>query len=187
MANDEAAAVTSDPAERSSAKDWFVSISGQLKHTSAGDRARLRKMELGRAHSADGVIIRLLTNAEVDQAIYERDYRRWQLLLHSAAMLAGTGALASHEKNRRLGSALHEANVSENRLLRLLAARDEMLRDQVRLMARILGRQRKPVNLSTLYHLIGDDAETAAAARIRIAQDYYAAQARSQKGTTNDD
>lgn len=44
-----------------------------------------------------------------------------------------------------------------------------------------------PVNLYTLFALIGNDPDRAEDARIRIAKDYYAAEARSEEGTSSDD
>ncbi|MEH3048597.1 type I-E CRISPR-associated protein Cse2/CasB [Sphingomonas adhaesiva] len=167
------------PGAAAVSSDWFVSISGQLRFLSTGERAILRRLELGRSAVSDGTIIKLLMRAKVAPDLFESDYERWRLVVHVAAMLAGTGAIASHDEKRRLGAALHDAGVSENRILRLLAARGAGLHDQIRLMARLLARPRKPVNLWTVYHLLAGDDGKAQSARIRIAQDYYAAAARS--------
>jgi CRISPR system Cascade subunit CasB len=149
--------------------DWMRSISGQMSHLSTGDRAALRRMELTRSPAADGVVIKLLMQAKVP-------------VTHVAAMLSGTGALPSHAESRSVGAALSEASYSENRVLRLLATRGEGLHDQVRRAARILAKARKPIDLWTVYHLVGDDEAKAEAARVRIAQDFYPAEARSVKG-----
>lgn len=162
--------------------DWMRLVAGQIRYLSAGDRAALRRIELKRSPTADGVVVKLLTRAKVSPARQRGDFDRWRLVTHVAAMLAGTGAAQSHAEGRSLGSALSEANYSENRLLRLMAARGEPLHDQVRRAARMLANSRKPINLWTIYHLIGDHADKAEAARLRIAQDYYAAKARSDKG-----
>ena len=81
---------------------------------------------------------------------------------------------------RRLGTALHAAGYSEHRLLRLTAARGQGLEDQIIRAARMLAQAGEaPVNLWTLFHLAGRDSGKAEEARIRIAQDYYAAAARA--------
>lgn len=162
--------------------DWMQSIAGQIRFLSTGDRAALRRMELTRSPAADGVVIKLLTRAKVPAARQRADFDRWRVVTHVAAMLAGTGAVQSHAEGRSLGGALSEADYSENRLLRLLATRGDFLHDQVRRAARMLANSRKPINLWTVYHLIGHHEHKAEAARIRVAQDYYAAGARSDKG-----
>ncbi|WP_413061380.1 type I-E CRISPR-associated protein Cse2/CasB [Sphingomonas carotinifaciens] len=185
MASEAAAA----PAEASAKKepDWMQSIAGQIRFLSTGDRAGLRRMDLTRSHAADGTVIKLLTRAKVPQQAQGTGFDRWRLVTHVAAILSGTGATQAHAEGRRLGSALREADYSENRLLRLLAVRGEALDDQVRRVARVLAQKGKhPINLWTLYHLVGSDAVKAEAARIRIAQDYYAAAARSEEGTSSD-
>ncbi|MEH3100968.1 type I-E CRISPR-associated protein Cse2/CasB [Sphingomonas adhaesiva] len=188
MASDAVAVLIGDPAaEAKASTDWFVSISGQLRFLSTGERAALRRMPLGRSAGSDGVLIKLLSGAKVPTDLYERDYTRWRAVVQVAALLAGTGARASHDEDERVGTALYDADVSEKRLMRFLAARDGGLNDQLGLMARLLSRRNKPVNLWTLYHLIGRDERKAESARLRIAQDYYAAQARSQKDNSNDD
>lgn len=161
---------------------WMGSIAGQIRYLSTGDRAALRRIELTRSPAAAGVVIKLLTRAKVPSDRQRDDFTRWQIVTHVAAMLSGTGALQSHAEGRPVGTALSEANYSENRVLRLLATRGEALHDQVRRAARILATARKPIDLWTIYHLVGDHAGKAEAARLRIAQDYYAAKARSDKG-----
>ncbi len=167
--------------------DWMRSVAGQISFLSTGDRAALRRMELTRSRAADGIVVKLLCRAKIPEHRQTKDFDRWRQIAHVAAILSGTGATKAHDEWQRLGAALHAASYSENRLLRLLSARGEALGDQLRRAARMLARGGKPVNLWLLYHLIGDDPTKAEAARVRIAQEYYAAEARSEKGAASDD
>ena len=86
----------------------------------------------------------------------------------------------AHPAYWRLGTALHAAGYSENRLLRLTATRGEQLNGQIVRAARMLAQAgQAPVNLWTFLHLAGRDPDKAEEARIRIAQDYYSAAARA--------
>ncbi|WP_375288764.1 type I-E CRISPR-associated protein Cse2/CasB [Sphingomonas sp.] len=161
-------------------KDPVASIAGQVAHLSTGDRARLRRLYLTRSHEADGVVVGLLHRAGVAVSAREEVFAPWRLLAHVAALLAGTAAAQPHALGRRLGTALHASGLSENRLLRLTAARGPALHAQIVRAARLLAQAGEaPVNLWTLHHLAGRDPDLAEAARIRIAQDYYAAAARA--------
>lgn len=161
------------------------SIAGQIAHLSSGRRAQLRRLYLTESHAADGIVIDLLHRARVTVPTTVEALAPWRLLAHCAALLSGTGGFQPHAAGRRLGAALHEAGLSENRLLRLTAARGAGLEAQViRAMRMVAQRGAGPVNLHTLFDLIGDDPDRAEAARLRIAHDYYAAEARSEKGVS---
>lgn len=178
MASETAVAATE------SRKDAVASIAGHLSVLSTGEHATLRRMYLTKKPAADGVVVKLLLHAQVEQRDYQRDYAAWKLLAHAAALLSGTGKKDPHDPAQGLGTALRDAGFSENRLLRLTAARGEPLRDQVILAVRMLAQAGKgPVNLRTLLHLVGRDPDRAEKARIRIAQDYYAAASRSEGET----
>lgn len=187
MANDADGQVIAAPAGTAVKEDWMRSVAGQISFLSTGDRAALRRMELTRSRAADGIVVKLLCRANIPEQRQREDFDRWRQIAHVAAILSGTGATKAHDEWQRLGAALHAASYSENRLLRLLSARGEALGDQLRRAARMLARKGNPVNLWLLYHLIGDDPKQAEAARVRIAQEYYAAEARSEKGTSSDD
>lgn len=162
-------------------KDPVASIAGQITGLSTGDRAALRRIYLTRSPEADGVVVGLLVRAGVAVSEREEVFAPWRLLAHVAALLSGTAAEQPHAPARRVGSALFEAGYSENRLLRLTAARGPALHDQIVRAARMLAQDgQAPVNLWTLHHLAGRDAKAAEEARLRIAQDYYAAEARSK-------
>lgn len=159
-------------------KDPVASVAAQIAKLSNGDRALLRRLYLtqasqSRARAADGVVIGLLHKAGVGIPAHPEAYENWRLLAHVAAVLSGTGGKQPHAPGRRLGTALANAGYSENRFLRLTAARGEPLRDQIRLAARMLAQAGEaPVDLRSIFYLAGRDADEA---RIRIAQDYYAA------------
>lgn len=178
MASNPAAAST-PPATAPKPDDWMTSISRYVKAMSSGDRAALRRMELTRSPAADAVAIKTLLRAQVPEARIKDDWTRLRLIGHFAGLLSGTAALYPHEERRGVGAALFEANFSEKRLLRLLASRGEALGDQLALAVRILSRERQPVNLWDIYHLLGGDPVKSDAARLRIARHYYAAQAKS--------
>lgn len=159
--------------------DWMQMISRRVRQLSTGDRAALRRMELTRSPAAGAVVVKLLLGAKIPAGRYEADWDRWRLIGHFAGMLSGTAAVYPHDERRGVGGALFEAGFSEKRLLRLLASRGEALRDQLALAIRILARERKPINLWALYHLLGDDPGKSDAARLRITQQFFAAQARA--------
>jgi len=162
-------------------KDPIASLAGQVAHLSTGDRAALRRIYLTRSVGADGVVQGLLHRAGVTPSDDPRVFAPWRLLAHVAALLSGTGGQQPHAPGRRLGSALHAAGYSENRLLRLTAARGPALQDQIVRAGRMLAQGgQAPVNLWQVFNLAGRDPERAEAARIRIAQDYYAAAARQE-------
>lgn len=167
------------PAIAAPPADWMRSISRQMHGMSSGDRAGLRRMELTKSPAADAVAIKVLLRAQVPQSRIRDDWTRLRLIGHFAGLLSGTAALYPHDETRGVGGALFDAGFSEKRLLRLLASRGEALGDQLALAVRILSRERKPVNLWDIYHLLGDDPAKSDAARLRIARHYYAAQAKS--------
>jgi CRISPR type I-E-associated protein CasB/Cse2 len=182
------AAVQAAPGTTPDRKDPVDSIAGQIPYLSTGDRALLRRMYLTESHEADGVVIRLMYRSGLTAPSDPRVFAPWRLLVHCAALLSGTGGLYPHSTGRRLGAALHEIGLSENRLMRLTSARGGGLEAQVIRAVRMLSQKgQAPVNLRTLFALIGHDPDKAEAARIRIAQDYYAAEARSEEGTSSDD
>lgn len=112
-------------------------------------------------------------------AVRNPEYEAWCLIVHVAAVLSGTGARQAHAPGARLGAALFESGISANRMMRLFSAKGDALHDQVRLLARRLASSGEPTNLWSIYHLVADDPVAAENARIRIAQEYQAAVARS--------
>lgn len=170
-------------------KDAMASISGQLGGSrwaglSTGEHATLRRMMLpGKEVAAEGAVMKLITAAGLGRLENNQDYEAWKLVIHVAALLAGTARLRSHDLRRGVGMALQEAGYSENRLMRLTSARGTALRGQIVRAGRMMAvAGAGPVNLWTLFHLAGRDQDKAEEARIRIAQDYYAAAARQAGG-----
>lgn len=159
------------------------SIAGQIRYLSSGDRAQLRRIYLTGRHEADGIVIGLMHGAGVIAPGAPAAFAPWRLLAHCAALLSGTGAKQPHAASRRLGAAFQAIGLSENRLMRLLSAQGPGLDAHVTRAVRMLAQRGEvPVNLRTLFDLVGLDPDRAEAARIRIAQDYYAATAAADKG-----
>ncbi|MEH3037551.1 MAG: type I-E CRISPR-associated protein Cse2/CasB [Sphingomonas adhaesiva] len=156
-----------------------------------GRRAQLRRAYLTNSLEADGIVIGLLHQAAVNVRPDAEAQRPWKLIAHCAALLAGTGNVGApaHVRGKSLGRALQAANVSEHRMLRLTSARGRVQESLiVQAMRRIEREGKGPIDMRVLFHLIryADDGR-GRDARLRIAQDYYAAQARSQKDNSNDD
>lgn len=178
MASNPAATGTT-PATAAPPDDWMRAISRYVHGMSSGDRAALRRMELTKSPAADAVAVKTLLRAQVPEPKIRSDWTRLRQIGHFAGLLSGTAALYPHDEARGVGSALFDAGFSEKRLLRLLASREEALGDQLALAVRILSRERKPVNLWDIYHLLGGDPVKSDNARLRMARHYYAAQAKS--------
>lgn len=161
-------------------KDPVASIAGQMPYLSTGDSAALRRIYLTERYEADGVVVGLLHRAGVTVPLAPSEFAPWRLLAHVAALLSGTSGAPPHVPDRHVGTALHEAGYSENRLLRLTAARGRVLHEHISRAARMLAQSGKgPVNLWAFLHLAGNDPAKAEEARIRIAQDYYSAAAKA--------
>lgn len=167
--------------EADGAEDAMASISRQIRGLSTGDRAGLRRIYLTERHEADGVVIGLLHRAKLDIPVQPEAFAPWRLVAHVAALLAGTAGDASHAAGTRLGFALQSAGYSENRLLRLTAARGVAVHGQIIRAARVLAQKGQgPVNLWTVFDLAARNPRRIEAARLRIAQDFYTAAARSE-------
>ncbi|PEQ12678.1 hypothetical protein B2G71_10250 [Novosphingobium sp. PC22D] len=159
-------------------KDPVASIGGQLPHLSTGNRSALRRMFLTKSADADGVVMGLLSAAEVPDAEWRSpaSLKRWRLIAHVAATLSGTAGVNPHSPVRPLGQALHAAGLSENRLMRLTTARGPALVDQIVRTARYLAQAGQTlVDLRSIRALVSDRADIAEEARLRIARDYYSA------------
>ena len=151
-----------------------LSDSGQGTRMSTGDRAALRRLRLKNGAPTTGVVVKLLLEAGVEPAAFEKNWPAWEMVAHVAALLSGTTRLRSHRSQRGFGAALRDAGYSENRLLRLTAAKGEALQDQVALAARYVAQSRKgPIDLWSVWQLVGRDTVKAEAARIRLARDFY--------------
>ena len=118
---------------------------------------------------------------------YEMDENReegWAMLIQAIAILTPKGRriedppnLSVHDPQIPMGAALHDAEVSELRLARLLTAPQQMRRTlSIRLCRRLAAAEQRRFDLRTLANFIlyGDDV-----AGRRIAKDYYRAQAQA--------
>lgn len=177
MMADTAAAMT----DADAVDDPMALISKQIQELSTGDRAGLRRIYLTQRHEADGVVIGLLHRAGMTTSLTPEAFAPWRLVVHVAALLAGTGKFGapSHARSKSLGRALQVAGYSEARFLRLTVAQGSALDDQIIRAARTLAqKRRKPVNLWTILNLSKRDPKLLEANRLSIAHDYYRAQAR---------
>jgi len=161
-------------------RDWVAAVSARVQrpNLSTGDHAALRRLFLTSSATADGVVVGLLVGAGVPDGAWlsPSAFARWRLLAHVAAVVSGTAAVQPHSPAHSLGRALHAAGYSENRFLRLTTARGSALVDQIVRAARYLAQAGQvPVDLRPFHSLTSEDAERAEAARLRLAQDYYAA------------
>ncbi len=185
-----ATVVAAQPASPANKYDWMESLAHQLRYSSTGQRAALRRVALTQSFKADAVVIAFITKANVPEKDRQHDFDRWRMIAHFATMLVGTGEPGPDRpfvqaESRKLGSILGKLDYSETRLLRLLSVRGEALDDQVRRIASFLPQKdkifelkdRRRVNLWTLYDLLdgGGDGDRAKSARIKIAHDYYTA------------
>ncbi len=176
-------AVAAQPIGSADNHTKMESIAHQLRHSSTGRRAALRRVALTKSFEADAVVIALIAGAKFSEYDRHHDFDRWRIVAHVAAMLVGTGEPGPnrplvHVKGKALGNILAKLDYSETRLLRLLSVRGEALDDQVRRVARVLAQKNeRQFDFRTLYHLLdgGGNGERANAARIRIAHDYYTA------------
>lgn len=177
------ASEAAEPLKPSGRETVMDRIAGAIGTLSNGDHAQLRRMFLpGKQGQADGVVIGLLHRAGVDLERVERTpgaFERWRLVVHVAALLSGTTRRKLHARDDRLGAALSAAGYSEARLLRLTSTRGPALRDLLVRAARVLAQAGKSdIDLWAIYHLAAGDSERAEAARLRLAQSYYTAEAR---------
>lgn len=105
--------------------------------------------------------------------------RRWAVIMAGMAAMSGMGG-----GRRRLADALVEADVSEERVVRLLRARGGMLHDVVRGIVHQLASRGVDVHWNDLADLILSDGESQdEAVRRRIARGYYRRLGRLEHGT----
>jgi CRISPR system Cascade subunit CasB len=163
-----------------------LALARALQHSSPGDLAAVRRM---REDGAAPLFWRMA-------ARYGEIGRRpdaWAAIARILALLTPTGApearAALHDRDRHLGAVLCDGGdrgwsddrpmLSELRLARLLAARDEHRWRALERAARMLSRSRPPgplVNVADIAWAVLNTAGTG-----RIAQDYYARLDRAQK------
>lgn len=145
-----------------------------------GERAALARLDPDRALRPHEIaaLSRALIYADLSPENWQPDtWRRWALIAHGMA-------LAGHDGSRSLGIQLSDAGVSESRVTTLLTARGDAFRQLLPRLMRLLASKEKAPNWHELGGLIvnqGRDEEQAEAIRLRIAGQYFSAEARKPK------
>jgi CRISPR system Cascade subunit CasB len=99
---------------------------------------------------------------------------RWAAIIQTLAMLGGF-----HAPGRKLGRALAESDLSEQRFLKLLRAHDRGLLDTIRTVTHYLSTKVVPVDCYEIALMILSDGRSDEdRVRRSIARDYYSAQSR---------
>lgn len=164
--------------ELPSHKDFVASLAARISALSPGDKSNLRRMTIDSPARSAGLVTGLLVSAGMANigGMPDIAFRRWSILAHCAALLTGTGSANVHAPGWQngLGRRLQAANYSENRLMRLTAAKGPALEDQVVRAVRFIAQSGGgPVDLRTVRDLL--DPDKAEAARMTIARSYYSA------------
>jgi CRISPR system Cascade subunit CasB len=137
-----------------------------------GPLAELRRIDPKRAFLSAPALHRLLARYVPDDWLRGAGTNRWALLVHLLALAAPD----QHRGGTSLGAALFAADYSEGRLTRLLEARVEEFATVLPRMVRFLvakGERLNPFELARLVIWRGAEAD-----RLRIARDYYRAEAK---------
>lgn len=137
-----------------------------------GPLAELRRMDPKQAAPGQPALHRLLARYVPDGWLHGEAMNRWTLLVHLLALAAPD----LNHGDQPLGTALFLARYSEGRLTRLLEARSEEFPVVLPRMVRFLVAKHAslhPYQLATLVLHGGAEAD-----RLRLARDYYRAEAR---------
>ena len=141
-----------------------------------GPLAELRRMDPRQPAAAPPALHRLLARVP-DELSHGQQFDRWFLFVHLLALAAPE----RHRGGQSLGTALFAAGYSDGRLTRLLEAPEADLSVVLPRMVRFLvahGERLDPFELAHLT-LRRDKAPN----RLRIARDYYRAEARAPQAT----
>lgn len=179
-----------DPTATSRSEAPIEAIARHVQDLPNGERAQLRRSYLTGRYEAEGIVARLLVQADVAISPRSDAFNRWKMLVHCAAVLSGTGrkGASPHARGNSFGAALFQAGLKENRMLRLTSARGRMFDSLLVQTIRRLAQQGVgPVDLYTIFGLLSDRDDKAEEARLRVARDFYTADARSKKETASDD
>ncbi len=143
-----------------------------------GDVASLRRLK---PDDIDSPAFWRITAVELEHtlatsaALRDREELRWAAIIQALAMLDGF-----HAPGRKLGRALAEADLSEQRFLKLLRAQDRGLLDAVRTVTHYLSTRAVPVDCHEIALLILSDGRSDEdSVRRSIARDFYSAKSRS--------
>lgn len=144
---------------------------------SRGALAELRRMDPDQPRAA--TLFKLLAETGVDLETLSPDaLRRWALVAQAMAIMAPH----HHSPSCRTGTALHDAAIAEARVARFLNATQAQFRALVIRLARQLKARGQPIDWRELGALVmaeARDGDWAEGLRMRIARDFYAAEARN--------
>jgi CRISPR system Cascade subunit CasB len=156
---------------------------GDAHGLDTGERVALARMDPDdmRPHQVAALARALIYAGLEPESWRPETWRRWALIAHGMA-------LAGHDRSRGLGQGLSEAGVSESRVTRLLTARGDAFRQLLPRLLRLLANK----NVSPNWHELGglilhqdrrdpEGADKAEALRLKIAGQYFAAEARKPK------
>ena len=150
-----------------------------------GETAPLRRMDPEHPHEPAFILFMLDAGAPESWTKELGDARSWALIVHAMTLMAPH----HHDLGTSVGAALHKADVSDQRVARLLAARGIQFRKQMGRLARRLAQAVQPVNWLELADLItaeAGDADRLDELRLRVARNYYSAQFKARSAPSKD-
>ncbi|MDO8434694.1 MAG: type I-E CRISPR-associated protein Cse2/CasB [Candidatus Binatus sp.] len=111
----------------------------------------------------------------------DRQERRWAVILQAMAEMRHL-----HDPRKSLGASLADADIAEQRLLKLLRAGDDALFDAVRVIAHHLATRGVATNTADLARLIlSDGGPNQESVRRKLARDFYGAQSRKETASAS--
>lgn len=143
-----------------------------------GDLATLRRLDPDHANAP--AFWRLLIGVPEERRRGDEAERRWALLFHGIALMVPN----HHDVGTRVGRALFVAGYSEQRLGRLLDARDVQFRALVPRLCRQLAHKGQALDWRELGRLVlaeGRDEQKAEVVRLDIARAYFGAESAAEK------
>ena len=165
----------------------IVQLAGAISRLEPGPAASLRRDPL--AGSGSAAFWHLMAKYGIHPG--HRKLRRWAAVIQAIAILTPKGRRDSegpkpspHDGAAPMGTALHQAGITEHRLARLLSARGRMRRDLVvRTCRRLAAKDPVRFDLRTLARFVLSDGDCAAR---WIARHYYAAHVRAARTSDSD-
>ena len=167
-------------------KDPVASLAGQIRHLGNGERAELRRLDLTRSPTADGIIYGLLARAGVDfSQMRDDEMDAWRVTSLAAATMSGSAGGGGHSPGRRMGQSLYHAGYSEARLMQLAGSpsHDRLVR-AVRLLSKKGG---GPFDLRMVRSLADPDPQTREAAARELVRDYFTRSTRTTTPSTTEE
>ena len=158
----------------------IVRLTGGIAGLAPGPAASLRRDPM--AGSGSAAFWHLMATHGIDPK--ERGPKRWAAVTQAIAILtpkgrrdSGSPKFSPHDGANPMGTALHQAGITEQRLARLLSARGGMRRDLVvRTCRRLAAKEAVRFDLRTLAMFVLSEDDSAAR---WIARHYYAAHFRA--------